>query len=231
MKLDDFVIDDYAPKIGAVAFAVYIIYVYKKGKIGLKEVADRLGLTLPTVLKARNTLLDHRLILRSKKSRHIGKFELIEYDHPKAKPLASVKNIDRILSSIYQAIIKHILSHPRYKHIKATVLSKKIRDGLKNLVVHHIDTDVRIEKMCEWWLTRKKHLRFSFGLFCCDSIVDEFKQTCNSLFKSSSGESKIEKIDNGELLNEVAHDIMAKIKRGEKLDADEEEILRKFKRK
>lgn len=223
MEIDDVVAEEYAPKIGATALAVYVIMVYRKGKIGLQEIGDRLGITLPTVLKARDILIEYKLIAKKNEDKRKN-FETMKYEKQKTQSITAVKNFDRLTYLIYNIILSSILSHPRYKGIKVSVLSKKIRESLTNLVVHGIDTEAKTEAMCKWWMAAKKHLRFSFGLFCCDGMIDEFRQLNKSMFKSTP---IVMKTKNDEFLKEVLHEILAKRKRGEKLDEEENAILSK----
>lgn len=191
-KIDNDILDFHAKKMGPTLLGVYIMYAHLK-KTSVSQVASMLGITRPTVVKARDQLVG------------MGFFSTPNVSHEKfdVRPVRAtmpsssrVKIIDKTVLSLFIPIYSIVLLHPRYKttinkminqlepttnqiqtgeEAAKVVVTPRVERTLLNLSKHGL-TPERVEEMAKWWVREKLKKPFNWALFCCNSMVEEFQR-------------------------------------------------------
>ena len=186
-------------KLGCGPFTLMLLY-YRFGSITLDEAGLYMKVSHLTVNKFNKMLIKAKLIERTtKKDFKITDTVINKLSGTKVDPIREV----------HITIVNKVLRHKRYSNSvyakkSVDVMSKKVYDCLNVFYVKKMNRSRKLVAMyCDWWLTKKLHLQFNYGLFTCDGIVDEFSKTGPKVSRFTSKKSKTVKKSMTKLEHEI----------------------------
>jgi len=231
IQIEDAFLERYLPLLKPTAFSLYLLLQHYRERVpSLQQLADCLGKTLPTVLVALEKLESEKLVRRLTQKRFVPTKYWV-----KTQTLPVLKNFSDLLffSSSLRIIRESILENTVYRNRRVSGLlleSDKNKQLLTNLVKHGLRTQDDVLAYCKWWVARKRHLRFSMGLLCCDSMLEEYVRTQRHTFstvKKTPEERTKQESRRLYLLKEMVQDVKQKKQRGEVLTAEDRAVVQK----